>query len=647
MKPRFFLATILFVVVLTSCTSPAVTQPSDAALSVIKFEEGECPFNVPDADTSRVQCGYVIVPENYNDPSGPTIRLAVGRLKNQSSARQPDPVIILAGGPGEKILTAAPSFAALLAPMIGERDLIVFDQRGVGLSQPALECPEWLQAAYDQLDESDAEVSARLMFEAEQDCRDRLIGEGINLSNYNTVQNAADVNAIRLALGYDQVNLFGGSYGSLLAQAVMRDHPQAVRSVVLASTLPLEKSFFVDVSTTSAKAVLHLLDACASDTLCNTTYPDLKTVLLKTIDDLNSNPVPVTLTNPVDGKQYAAVLTGDAIFGNLVGLLYHTDLIPILPRAIYDISKGDYTLMTQLMGVNVANFDAVSRGMMFSVFCADDLIGRTEQEYLDNRLALPEQLVNRIKPDLTAKYGPFATCRMWSVQQADPSVKQPVVSDIPTLVLEGEFDPVTPPEYGQLVASYLPNSTFYNFPNAGHNVVTTVECARQVARAFFDDPIDPPEVACTTTLSDVTFDVPGEAAPLKLIPYTDEERGFSGLIPEGWKNLQSSNLVRGRSALDPAYFVLEAQPGSAADLFDNLTGQLQMDPKPTPIKRAEVGNFTWDFYTFERRGNPVDVAIAEDGEKAYFVFVMSPLEEHETFYAELFMPAVKAMAALK
>jgi pimeloyl-ACP methyl ester carboxylesterase len=647
MKTRLLVAALLISMLLSSCASPVTTQPGNNAPDVVKFEAGDCPFHVPPADASRVQCGYVIVPEDHAKPTGPTIRLAVGVLKNQSSERQPDPVILLAGGPGEKILANAPSFAALLAPMIGERDLIVFDQRGAGLSQPALDCPEWLQAAYDQLDESDAEASARQLFEAQQACRDRLTSEGINRSSYNTVQNAADVNAIRLALNYDQVNLFGGSYGSLLAQAVMRDHPQAVRSAVLASVLPLEKSLYVDVSTTAARAVLRLLEACASDAKCEAAYPDLKDVLLTAIDALNHNPVPITVTNPVDGKPYAALLTGDAIFGNIVALLYHTDLIPILPRAIYDVSKGDYVLMTQLMGVNVANFEAVSRGMLFSVLCADDLIGRTEQEYLDKRLDLPEQLANRIKPDLTAKYGPFATCRMWSVQEADPAVKQPLVSDIPTLVLAGQFDPVTPPEYGQLVASRLPNSAFYNFPQAGHNVVTTVECAREVARAFYDDPPNPASVACLADLKTVAFDVPGAAAPLKLIPYTDEKRGFSGLIPDSWKELQESNLIRGKSALDQAYFVLEAKPGSAADLFDDVTGQLQMDPQPTPINRATAGNFTWDFYTFERRGNPVDLAIAEDGEKAYFVFVMSPPEEHETFYAELFLPAVKAMAALK
>jgi pimeloyl-ACP methyl ester carboxylesterase len=636
---------------LASC-SPAATpaaitpvQSREATDSVFKFEEGPCPFQV--SSDANVQCGYVVVPEDHGNPGGPTIRLAVGMLKNQSSARQPDPVILLAGGPGEKALASAPSFAALLAPMVGERDFIVFDQRGVGLSEPALECPEWLQAAYDQLDEPDVEVSSQATFEALTACHDRLVREGVNPSNYNTVQNAADVNAIRIALGYDQINLFGGSYGTLLAQAVMRDHPDAVRSAVLASVLPLEKSFFVDVFTTAARAVLRLLEACATDDACDAAYPHLKDVLFEAIDDLNANPVPITVTNPVNGKTYPVALTGDAVFGNLVGFLYRTDLIPVLPRAIYDVSEGKYELMAQLMGVNIANFDATSRGMMLSVLCADDLIGRTEQEYLDNRAALPEQLLSRIRPELTAKYGPFAICRMWAVEQADPSVKQPLVSDIPTLVLEGEFDPVTPPEYGQLVASNLPNSTFYNFPSAGHNVIVTVECARQVARAFYDNPATAPEVACTAELPAVVFEIPGEAAPVTLKPFTDTERGFSGLIPDGWKELQPANLARGSSALDPAYFVLEAQPGSAAELFDNLAGQLQMDPQPEPIHRAEVGNFTWDFYSFDRRGNPVDLAIADDGQKAYFVFLMSPADEHVTLYSQLFMPAVKAMASLE
>ena len=631
----------------TAPPKPAATSTpiSVTAQSAYEFEEGACPFKTTNPN---VQCGYVVVPEDHSNPSGPMIRLAVGVLKNTSSARRPDPVILLAGGPGEKALASAPGFAALLAPMVGERDFIVFDQRGVGLSKPALECPEWVQKMYELLNEPNPDIKVQALFESLMVCRERLVREGINLSAYNTVQNAADVNAIRIAFGYDKLNLFGGSYGTLLAQAVMRDHPQGIRSVVLASVLPLEKSFFVDVSTTAAKSVTKLTDACAADNACNTTYPDLKNVLLKTIDRLNANPATITVTNPVDGKSYKTALTGEAVFGNLVGLLYRTDLIPILPRTIYDVSKGDYALMAQLMGVNVVAYNATSRGMTYSVFCADDLIGRTLQDYDDNRKALPPQFVGQASPQAIAEYGPFATCKTWKVKPADPSVKKPVGSDLPTLILEGEFDPVTPPEYGELVAKNLRNSYVYTFPNAGHNVITTVECGRQVARAFYDNPTSAPQVACTAKMSGVVFEVPGKAPKLTLKPYSDPTRGFSSVVPEVWKGSDPSNAMRGSSALDVTYLALEAQPTTAADMFNDFMAQLKVDPLPKPINRAKVGNFTWDFYTFQRQGKyPADLAIAEDGKKAYFVYMVSSNEEHDTLYEQLLMPVVKAMMSLE
>jgi len=105
-------------------------------------------------------------------------------------------------------------------------------------------------------------------------------------------------------------------------------------------------------------------------------------------------------------------------------------------------------------------------------------------------------------------------------------------------------------------------------------------------------------------------------------------------------------MMRANTALDPAYFVLEAQPGRAADLFENLIGQLKQEPRPRPVKTAKLGSFTWDLYAFDRRGNPVDLAIAEDNSKAYFVYMMSPPDEHNALYDQLFIPAVKAMASL-
>lgn len=609
-----------------------------------RFEEAPCSFDVP--EDLAVECGFVVVPEDHNNPAGPTIRIAIAVFEDQGEQHQPDPVMVLSGGPGEKAAHNAPAWARIFAPIHPNRDLIVFDQRGVGLSEPALECPEFVQALFGLLDEPDPEVALETQFDALMACRDRLVSEGHNLSAYNTVQNAADVNAIRIALAYDQVNLYGGSYGSVLAQATMRDHPEGIRSVAISAVLPLEKSIFV--STTTAKAVMRLLDACAGDEACDSAYPDLQEVLFEVIDRLNAEPIPITVTNPLDGQSYDAFLTGDAVLGNLVTFLYLTQTIPVLPQATYDVYNGDYELMTRLSSTKLALLDLTSRGMLFSVLCTEDLIGRTPEDLLNIRAALPRQLVGTSHPEVIVEYGIFGICENWPVQEGHPSVKEPLVSDIPTLVLEGEFDPVTPPEYGRLVAENLSYSYFFEFPGAGHNVAVTNECARSIIGAFFDDPSQAPDAACVAEMAGVVFDVPGEAVEVVLEPFADEERGFSSLVPTGWQELAPANLKRGNTALDPTYFILEATPGTAAELLANLAGQLGLDPVPEPVASAAVvGNFTWDFYRFRRPGgNLATLALTEDSEKAYFVYLVSAPNEHGALYEGIFLPAVEAMAPL-
>ena len=668
MYKKYLLTLLTLALLLTSCSqpaaAPAVTEtalPTEVApepTATVEpipteeppgepsatFEEAACPFDVPEG--APVECGFVVVPEDHNDPTGPTIRLAISVLRDHSDEHQPDPVIVLSGGPGEKTVANSLALGPVLAPIHPNRDLIVFDQRGVGLSEPALECPEFVQALFELLDEPNPGAAVQGQFDALMACRDRLISEGHNLSAYNTIQSAADVDAIRIALGYDQVNLYGGSYGSLLAQATMRDHPQGIRSVVITSVLPLEKSFFIESSTTTANAVMRLLSACAADKACSHAYPDLQDTLFAVIDQLNAEPVPISVTNPLDGQSYEAVLTGDMVLGNLVTFLYITQIIPVLPQAIHDVHNRDYDLMTQLSSTKLSLLDLTSRGMMMSVFCTYDLIGRTPEDLLNIRAALPRQLVSSIDPELLIEYSTFGLCENWPVEQAGAWVKEPLVSEIPTLVLEGEFDPVTPPEYGELVAGYLSSSYFFEFPGVGHDILANA-CAREMAGDFLDDPTQAPDTACITEMPSVEFDIPGEAAELVLEPFIDEDRGFRGVVPTGWKELAPANLLRENSALDPTYFVLEAAPATAAELFAGLAGQLGLDPVPEPVANTAVGNFTWDFYTFERRGHPADLAITGDGEKGYFVLMISAAEEHDDLYEQLFLPAVEAMAALE
>jgi hypothetical protein len=196
----------------------------------------------------------------------------------------------------------------------------------------------------------------------------------------------------------------------------------------------------------------------------------------------------------------------------------------------------------------------------------------------------------------------------------------------------------------EVAAEELTHAYVYTFPGEGHSVLSSSECAQAMMLAFLDDPAQAPDASCLEEMPGLAFRLPG--AEITLESFTDEERGFRGLVPAGWQELAPANLARGSSATDPAYFVLEAQPVTAAELFGSLAGQLGLEPELEPTTRAEIGSLTWDVYTFEIQGQSADLAMAEDGEKAYFVFLISPPDEHEALYEQLFLPAVEAMAAL-
>jgi hypothetical protein len=284
--------------------------------------------------------------------------------------------------------------------------------------------------------------------------------------------------------------------------------------------------------------------------------------------------------------------------------------------------------------------------MEFSVLCTDDLIGRSPEEILEFKGTLPSQFAGRIDPEVAIEYSTFSICERWPVEEAAPWVKEPLVSDIPTLALGAEFDQVTPPEYGNLVTEYLSNSYIFEFPGIGHNIIVSSDCARSMAGAFLDDPSQVPDASCIDEMPGLVFDIPGDEVPLVLEPFKDVERGFSGLVPVGWQELAPANLMRGNSALDPTYFVLEATPGTVSEMLDILTSQLGLDPELQPIATDEVGNFTWDFYTFELQGDPIDLAIAQKGQNVYFVLMISNPEERDDMYGGLFLPAVEVMRAL-
>ncbi len=628
----------------TQTPVPTATSAPTPAPTPVSLEEAPCPFGAPDGMTAK--CGYLTVPEDHfaTEADGRTIRLAVAVLKDAQGSRRSDPLLFLCGGPGEKCVSSADVIAHRLAALRDGRDVVVFDQRGVGYSEPALECSEWEEAILDNLDEADPEAALRSTFAALMACRDRLLAEGHNLSAYNTIQNAADVQAIRQALGYEEINLFGGSYGSFLAQAVMRDYPDMVRSAIIDTVYPLEKSLFVDVPTNASEAILRLVDACAADEACDGAYPDLKNVLFEVVERLNADPVPIEVIDPATGKRHGAVLTGDGIVSNLTIFLYQTTVLPALPEAIYDVYEGDYGLMAQLNGAKLALLSAVSRGMMLSVVCAEDLVGRSPEDLKATLESVPPQLVGSADWELTRQYGIFGLCENWPVEEVDPAFKEPLVSDIPSLVLSGEYDPVTPAKWGRLVASYLSHATFFEFPGIGHSVNMASECARNITRSFLDDPSAAPQASCIDEMPGIVFDVPEKAvAAVELEPFDNEVMGVTGLLPKGWEEVAPRNFRRGATGLDQTMLALDVVPATADELFVGLSRQLGYDPEMAPADSVEHNGLTWSLYAFEIKGFAADLAIAEGTGKAYFVLLVTNPEERDDLRAQVFVPVVAAL----
>ncbi len=590
-----------------------------AAQDTPRVEPADCWFTV--AEGQAVECQYVIVPENRTDPDSDEIRLAVAVFKASDEDPQPDPVMILSGGPGEKTVENAPLAAQALGSQYPDRDVIFFDQRGVGLSEPALECPEWTDAVRDLLDELDPVVALQEQFDALVVCQSRLMSEGYDLNGYNTTQNAADVNDIRQALGYETLNLLGVSYGSLLAQVVMREHPEAVRSVVLDSVLPTDASFFVDTSTTATLALTQLIEACAADAACNTAYPDLQNVLFNLIDELNANPVPLRLADPLSGQQYDSYLTGDAVLGNLTVFLYFAPLLPQLPQVIYNVAEGDYTLMTQLSSIPLAALNVLSRGMMFTVFCSEDLVGRGPEDYLEAILALPPQFRGQMDPEDAVDLGFFAICENWPVTPVDAAFKLPVESDLPTLLLAGEFDPVTPPYFAERVAQTLENSYLYEFPAVGHSVSTSSECAQAITAAFIADPTTQPDAACLAEAPALAFDV-GDEAPAEVsvdfTPFTSADGSYTTVVPEGWTEAAPGVFARGESLTDPTALVLVAAPVPPADFLQAAAQQLGVETLESTTS-IEANGLTWEMYEVVFQNYPTLMAITGNDSQTYTV----------------------------
>ncbi len=520
---RALLLASLILAVLFTNWSPVFAQPAPAIRGmamggpslqdIARFESAECMFDpFPGLiEGTNMECGYLTVPEEWDNPSGPTIRLAVVILKAQSENPAPDPLVMMQGGPGGSTIDLYTQVLPVTGRLWADRDIILFDQRGTLLSEPALTCPEYMDMAIETLDDDLTDEQIRdLINTVMTECRDRLVEEGVNLSAFDSRENAADVPALVRALGYEEYNLYGVSYGTLLAQHVMRFNPEGLRTVILDSVVPPGVDWFVRAPQTQNRSYEELFAACAADTDCNEAYPNLREVLYETVDRLNAEPAYVSLTDAETGLTHRALLDGDTVLSAVFQMMYSTDLLPMVPSIIYDARANRFDVLTRILSLLV--FDrTMSYGMYYSVNCSED--GDVEESDLDLS-GLPEQ-VAALNDDSVAGF--LEVCDIWDVEALDSVIDAPVQSDVPTLLLSGHFDPITPPEYAEIAAETLPNSYNVVFPWGGHGAATSGECQDSVILQFINNPNQAPDTACVAEYGSVRLLTPNAIVKLPAI----------------------------------------------------------------------------------------------------------------------------------
>lgn len=610
------------------------------------FAAADCQFEEPLG--FDIECGYVTVPEIHEDPdNGRTIRLHVAIFKSESDHPEPDPIVYLEGGPGGDALETIPLvFADRFAPFLSNRDFIMFDQRGTGYSEPSLACPEYTDMTYDSLDlDLSPQEESDMVVAALQTCHDRLAAADVNFSAYNSAENAADLADLRVALGYDEWNVYGISYGTRLAQTVLRDNAAGVRSVILDSSYPLSADLVTEIVPNAERAFTTLFAGCAADAACNAAYPDLETVFFDLVAQLDENPITIPVSNFLTGDHYQALIKGDDLIGVFFQSLYSAEVIPVLPQLVYDVRDGNTQELGLLLSSFLMNTDFFSIGMQYSVQCNEE---NSFSEPGAGAAAAADY------PDIGEAFANGAVvdeeiCGFWGAGTANPIENEAVSSDIPTLILSGEYDPITPPAWGLLVGEGLNDDYFFEFPGLGHGVSISGDCPLSVTQAFLDDPTTEPDTACIAEMGGPEFEIAGEAseADITLVPFTADltVAVVEGVVPETWTEAGPGVYTRGQSALDQTLILQQAVPGFTADsLISLLGGQLGLEGTPAVSGSFETDALTWSLYESELQGLPVDIGVAEDDNYAYVVMLVSSgSDERDFLYTAVFQPAMEAL----
>ena len=420
------------------------------------------------------RCGILAVFEDRASGAGWTIELEIVVVPAVSDSPDPDPLFFLAGGPGQAATELAGPLARLLARVRRTRDLVFVDQRGTG-GADEMRCA-FFEGASDGDRSSESFQVGNLPLERVRECLDEIATDA-DPRHYTTPVAMDDLDEVRAALGYETINLLGGSYGTRAGLVYMRRHPDRVRTAVLDGLAPVAMRLPSNMSVDAHDALDRLFADCEADAGCRDAFPDLSRTFAGVIAELEASPRALAATHPRTGEPFESTLTASRFAADVRAVLYYPTLASLLPWTIARAAAGDFApYLAQSVPLN--EFGGMLNAAVFlSVICAEDVsrLNAAEAARVAGGGVLGrESMVAWV-----------AACTVWPAAGLPSGYFEPVRSDAPTLLLSGALDPVTPPRWGEEVLRGLGNAQHVVAPGAGHGVLVR-GCTADVIARFID-----------------------------------------------------------------------------------------------------------------------------------------------------------------
>jgi len=433
------------------------------------LELSDCRISVsPGSPGIAARCGTFERPLNPMDESAGTIDLKVAVIPALSLEPATDPFVPVAGGPGQSTIKFYAGWTAAFERIRQDRDILLLDQRGTGESAP-MTC---------ELDEDaiDGKYSAEQTLRLTRECLDLLPHDPRFFTTSVAVQ---DLEALRVALGYGQLNLYGASYGTRVAQHFARRYPDSTRTVILDGVVAPQIPLGPEIATESQRAIDRVFERCARDTACNERFPDIRSDFAALRDTLSVAPVAVALMHPVTAEQEFVEFGDQQLAAAIRLLLYSPRTVALLPLVISEAANGNYTpLAAQFHMIAASLAESLSIGMHNAVMCTEDA-PFIDWDNLDHD-AIHASYMGPLQLDAIK-----TMCSVWPAGVLDEDLREPLATDVPVLLLSGGADPITPARYAEMAAVDLRAAWLLTGEDQGHGLAA-VGCMPRVIGEFVE-----------------------------------------------------------------------------------------------------------------------------------------------------------------